>query len=120
MQENNLISIQEVSALLKVPKPTLRFWEKELDGILAPLRSNGGQRRYTVENIAVIEEIKKLKSKGMSLPEIKRELGKGQMSEAGSQMPGDERTDRIDLLADKVAEVVKAEVNRFFEGELKL
>lgn len=60
MQENNLISIQEVSVLLKVPKPTLRFWEKELDGILVPLRTDGGQRRYTVENITVIEEIKKL------------------------------------------------------------
>jgi DNA-binding transcriptional MerR regulator len=154
MQENNLISIQEVSALLNVPKPTLRFWEKELEGILAPLRTDGGQRRYTVENIAVIEEIKKLKSKGMSLPEIKRKLGKGQrsevrgqrsgrmskawgqMSEAGSPArktagrqtcpqraclrggrgSGDERTDRVDLLADRVAEVVKAEVNRFFEG----
>jgi len=33
----------------------------------------------------------------------------------GSQKSGDERTDRVDLLADKVAEVVKAEVNRFFE-----
>ena len=66
-------------------QPTLRFWEKELDGILAPLRTHEGQRRYTVENIAVIEEIKKLKKKGMSLPEIKRKLGKGQMSEAGSQ-----------------------------------
>ena len=30
---------------------------------------------------------------------------------------GDERTDRVDLLAERVAEVVKAEVNRFFEGE---
>ena len=132
--ENRLSSIQEVSDRLKVPKPTLRFWEKEFDGILAPLRTNGGQRRYTVENIAVIEEIKKLKKKGMSLPEIKRRLGKGQrsevrgqrsgriskawgqMSEVGSQGSGDERTDRIDLLAARVAEVVKAEVKRFFEG----
>jgi len=51
----------------------------------------------------------------------------GQMSEPGSQtcpqrfcLRGgrgsvDERTDRVDLLADRVAEVVKAEVNRFFE-----
>jgi DNA-binding transcriptional MerR regulator len=131
--ENRLSSIQEVSDRLKVPKPTLRFWEKEFDGILAPLRTNGGQRRYTVENIAVIEEIKKLKKKGMSLPEIKRRLGKGQrsevrgqrsgriskawgqMSEVGSQGSGDERTDRVDLLANRVAEVVRVEVNRFFE-----
>ncbi|MEA3415359.1 MAG: hypothetical protein U9R02_04250 [Thermodesulfobacteriota bacterium] len=69
-----------------------------------------------------MKKIKKLKSKGMSLPEIKRKLGKGQRSEVrsqrsevGSQRTGDERTNRIDLFADKVAEVVKAEVNRFFE-----
>ncbi|MEA3428725.1 MAG: MerR family transcriptional regulator [Thermodesulfobacteriota bacterium] len=124
--QDRLSSIQEVSALLKVPKPTLRFWEKELEGILVPLRTDGGQRRYTVENIVVIDllrqcastarEIKKLKRKGVSLPEIKRKLGKGQMPEAGSQRTGDERTGRIDLLAVRVAEVVRAEVNRFFEG----
>jgi len=51
MQENNLISIQEISALLKVAKPTLRFWEKEFEGILVPLRTRGGQRRYTVGSL---------------------------------------------------------------------
>ncbi|WP_027355194.1 MerR family transcriptional regulator [Desulfosarcina sp. BuS5] len=34
-------------------------------------RTDGGQRHYIVENIAVIEEIKELKIKGMSLSEIK-------------------------------------------------
>ena len=110
MQENNLISIQEISALLKVAKPTLRFWEKELDGILVPLRTRGGQRRYTVENIAVIEEIQKLKRKGMSLPEIKRKF-------SDSHKEGNPNSNMADLLAARVAEVVRAEVNRFFEGE---
>ena len=107
--ENQLLSIQEVSALLNVPKPTLRFWEKELDGILAPLRTNGGQRRYTVENIAVIEEIKKLKKKGMSLAEIKKQIN-------NTNKGDNSNSNRVDLLAVRVAEVVKAEVNRFFEG----
>ncbi len=115
-QQEQLFTIQQLSTELNIPKPTLRFWEKELDGILVPLRTRGGQRRYTVENIAVIEEIKRLRERGMSLPEIKRKLGKGQMSEAGSQRSGDERTDRVDLLAARVAEVVRAEVNRFLRG----
>ena len=115
--ENRLSSIQEVSDLLKVPKPTLRFWEKELDGIIVPHRTRGGQRRYALEHLTIIGKVKELREKGMSLPEIKRKLGKGQMSEAGSQRSGDERTDSVDLLAARVAEVVKAEVNRFFEGE---
>ena len=108
MQENNLLTINQVSDLLKLPKPTLRFWEKELDGIFVPFRTNGGQRRYTVENIAVIEEIKKLKSKGMSLPEIKRKLSNSDKGDKSN-------SNRIDFLAARVAEVVKAEVNRFFE-----
>ena len=108
--ENRLSSIQEVSDLLKVPKPTLRFWEKELNGILAPLRTKGGQRRYDVEQISVIQEIKKLRNKGMSLPEIKRKL-------SNSNKGDNSNSNRVDLLAARVAEVVKAEVNRFFEGE---
>ena len=75
------ITIQQVSQKLDVPKPTLRFWEREFDGILVPLRTNGGQRRYAPEHISVIEEIKMLKKAGLSLVEIKRKLGKGQMSE---------------------------------------
>ncbi|MEA3415356.1 MAG: hypothetical protein U9R02_04235 [Thermodesulfobacteriota bacterium] len=33
---------------------------------------------------------------------------------------GDERTDSVDLLAARVAEVVKAEVNRFFEWDKEM
>ena len=75
------ITIQQVSQKLDIPKPTLRFWEREFVGILVPLRTNGGQRRYAPEHISVIKEIKMLKKAGLSLVEIKRKMGKGQMSE---------------------------------------
>ena len=128
------ITIQQVSQKLDVPKPTLRFWERAFDGILVPLRTNGGQRRYAPEHISVIEEIKMLKKAGLSLVEIKRKLGKGQrsvvrcqrsesMSKVGGQMSGsgslksrDGRTEGFDLLAERVAEVVKMEVLRFYQG----
>jgi hypothetical protein len=83
-----------------------------------------------------------LKKAGLSLVEIKRNLGKGQMSEAGSQTcpqrsrharhreaqprrtglrgrrgAGDERTDGIDLLGERVAEVVRLEVLNFLNGK---
>jgi DNA-binding transcriptional MerR regulator len=128
------LTIQQVSQRLDVPKPTLRFWEREFVGILVPLRTNGGQRRYAQEHVSIIEEIKMLKKAGLSLIEIKRKLGKGiddsligrfddwgkrrdggQMSEAGRQKSGSERTDGIGLLAERVAEVVKMEVLRFFQ-----
>ncbi|NVL89466.1 MAG: MerR family transcriptional regulator [Desulfobacterales bacterium] len=105
--QDQLLTIQEVSDRLKVPKHTLRFWEKELDGIIVPHRTNGGQRRYGLKAIAIIEEIKRLRKRGMSLAEIKRKLGDSNNS----------NSDRIDLLADKITEVVKAEVYRFLEGE---
>ena len=76
------ITIQQVSQKLDVPKPTLRFWEREFDGILVPLRTSGGQRRYAPEHISVIKEIKMLKKDGLSLVEIKRKLGKGERSES--------------------------------------
>jgi DNA-binding transcriptional MerR regulator len=52
----------------------LRFWEKEFDGILVPIRTTGRQRRYTVQNTFIIEEIKQLRKNEMSLTEIKGKL----------------------------------------------
>ena len=116
-QNEQLHSIQQVSTKLNIPKPTLRFWEKEFEGILLPLRTNGGQRRYTSENVTIIGEIKALKKVGLSLVEIKRKLGKELMSEAGSQRSGDKRTDGIDRLVERVATIVKIEVRKYFGME---
>jgi len=75
--QEQAITIQQVSQKLDVPKPTLRFWEKEFEGILVPLMTISGQGRYAEEHVSVIEEIKMLKKAGLSLVEIKRKLGKG-------------------------------------------
>ncbi len=106
MMDNHLLSIVEISKKLKVPKHTLRFWEKEFDGAIVPLRTQGGQRRYTADHAAVIEMIKRLRDRGLTLSEIKRELINGPKEGQG-------RTTKIDLLATKVAEVVKTEVYNF-------
>ncbi len=102
------MTIQQISQKLKIPKPTLRFWEKEFEGILVPLRTRGGQRRYTSEHISVIEEINNLKRKGMSLAEVKDELQNNKKAKSGNSIPNG-----MDLLAERVAEVVKEEVYRF-------
>ena len=75
-QKEQLLSIQQLSTELNIPKPTLRFWEKEFEGILLPMRTNGGQRRYASEHISVIKKIRRLKKDGLSLIEIKKKLGK--------------------------------------------
>jgi DNA-binding transcriptional MerR regulator len=106
-RQEKLLSIEETSLYLKVPKHTLRFWEKEFNGTIVPLRTQGGQRRYTAEHIAVIEMIKKLRDKGASLSQIKQALTNGYQE-------GQAQPDKIDLLATRVAEVVRTEVYNFF------
>lgn len=105
-QENNLLTIFEVSRRLNIPKHTLRFWEKEFEGLFTPLRTKGDQRRYTPKHMAVIELIRKLRDRGLSLSEIKQELTNGNKI-------GEGPTTKIDLFAHRVAEVVKKEVYTF-------
>jgi len=106
------LSIQEVSRKLTIPKHTLRFWEKEFNDILVPLRTKGGQRRYTLENMSVIRKIKELREKGVSLAQIHAHL----MKDYRSNMDNVNQTN-VDFLANRVAEVVRDEVYRFFEGQ---
>lgn len=103
-------TISQVSERLKIPKHTLLFWEKELNGLLAPLRTLGGQRRYTIENILILEEIKRQRENGLTLTEVVEKLT--QNSKIEGPIPG-----KIDLLAHRVALGVKTEVYNFFKNE---
>ena len=108
--ERDLLSIEAVSRKLRIQKHTLRFWEKEFEGMLIPSRTHGGQRRYAPENIVMIEEIHRLRRNGMALPEIKKKMmmnNKRNLDDSG----------QIDLLANRVAEAVKVEVYQFFGKE---
>jgi DNA-binding transcriptional MerR regulator len=106
------VSIQHLSLRLKIPKSTLRFWEREFQGVLVPLRTKGGQRRYTLENMSVIRKIKELREKEMSLAQIHAHLIKRYRSNMDNLNPS-----KIDFLANRVAEVVRDEVYRFFQRE---
>jgi DNA-binding transcriptional MerR regulator len=107
-------SISDVSTRFEIPKPTLRFWEKEFKEILVPLRTQGGQRRYNVEHLAVIKRIKRLQERGMSLNEIR-----GNLMRDSKKKRSDSNLSNIDFLADRVAKVVRDELYRFFESEYK-
>lgn len=109
-QQNQFLSIQQLSHKLDIPKPTLRFWEKELDGIITPIRTNGGQRRYTAEHIRILEKIKELRDSGKSLSEIKVHLNNDQNNIDNLSVYGN-----IDRLTDRIAEVVKTELYDFFK-----
>jgi DNA-binding transcriptional MerR regulator len=109
-QKNQLFSILQISERLNIPKHTLRFWEKELNGVVVPLRTHGGQRRYTAQNLLILEEIKRCRESGLSLPEIGERIHRGGEKE---EVP----SSKIDLLATRVAEVVKTEVYNFFKKD---
>ncbi len=108
--KNQLLTILQVSEKLNIPKHTLRFWEKELNGLLVPLRTNGGQRRYSTENLGLLEEIKKCRDNGLSLTEINEKISQSLEGEAS-------QPSKVDLLATRVAEAVRTEVYNFFKTE---
>ena len=106
------LTIQEVSDRAGISKHTLRFWERELNGVITPLRTRGGQRRYTLEHVLAVEEIKRLKGKGYSLEDIRRELSR--------RFNTDEEHynhQRADVLANRIAEMVRTAIFSFLENK---
>jgi len=106
-QSEQQYTIHQLSHMLSIPKPTLRFWETELEGILVPLRTPGGQRRYTDKHVTVIEKIHELKGQGMSLKDIRTEL------DNNNEVDSDQI--RIELLASKVADLVRTELHSILQ-----
>ena len=104
------LTIEEASQRLGLSKHTLRFWERELEGVIVPLRTKGGQRRYTLEHLFVIDEIKRLKAKGLSLANIRKELDNRYNSYGKTSNP-----EKIDHLANRIAALVKSTVHSFLE-----
>lgn len=55
----------------------MRYWEKEFDFYLNPLRTEGGQRRYRPEDIQAVFQIKRLlRDELFSIAGAKRHLAK--------------------------------------------
>ena len=108
-RQKEMFSIQQVSLKLNIPKATLRFWEKELNTIIVPLRTQGGQRRYTLDQISTIKEVKKMRENGMHLSEIKRYLTNRPMN-----YDSHSESIEVDFLADHIAKIVRSEIYNFF------
>lgn len=54
------VSIGTASQITDVEVHTLRYWEREFELFLNPLRTQGGQRRYRPEDIQTLLLIKQL------------------------------------------------------------
>ena len=73
-KEKKYYKIGEVSAMLDLPVPTLRYWEREFEQ-LDPFRTSGGTRKYRPEDVEVCKLIRHLlRDKGYSLKYAKKEL----------------------------------------------
>ena len=74
LPEKRYYSIGEVAKAFQVKPSLLRFWEKEFKEI-QPKKKDGGTRKYTPENIKVIQLVHHLvKEKGMTISGAKKQL----------------------------------------------
>jgi len=51
------LSIDNIHNLTGIPKSKIRFWEKSFSEFLKPHRTEGGQRRYTAEDLEKLMRI---------------------------------------------------------------
>ena len=67
--------IKQVSQKLQLPVSTIRYWEKEFADFVNPERTNGGQRRYSENDIMALRQIKTLVyGKKKSIGQAKKHL----------------------------------------------
>jgi DNA-binding transcriptional MerR regulator len=114
-----IYSISQVNALTGVPKSTIRFWEKEFSEFLAPLRSEGNQRRYDKQGVETIQKIDQLvNEEGYTLEGARRKLRPAAATAGGAAAAGDEaKLDELaetmsDYLLQKLFERVRTEEKR--------
>ncbi|WP_084511392.1 UDP-N-acetylglucosamine 4,6-dehydratase (inverting) [Desulfatibacillum aliphaticivorans] len=70
--------IHELSKKLDVPRSTVRYWESEFSDLIKPVRTPGGQRRYTDRDLKNFLKIKDLiRKKNQSIRQTKQMLSKG-------------------------------------------
>ena len=70
--DHGLFSISVAAELAGLHPQTLRLYERE--GLLAPIRSAGGTRRYSRNDISRLQEICTLSSDGLNMAGIRRVL----------------------------------------------
>jgi len=75
LKSPRMFSIGQVNAITGIPKPTIRYWEKEFKDYLDPARTTGNQRRYDERSIADLERVNYLvKMQGYTIEGARRKL----------------------------------------------
>src|ERR1700722_1930256 len=71
-EDRPIFTVGQVSAMLEVQQAFLRRLDQL--GVVRPSRSDGGQRRYTRNEITVVQYVAGLADQGMTLAAIRRVL----------------------------------------------
>lgn len=77
------VSISMASQITGIEVHTLRYWEREFAGLLNPIRTKGGQRRYRPEDIQTVFHLKRLlRDEMFSIAGAKRHCRRLQLDQA--------------------------------------
>lgn len=69
------VGIGVASRLTDVEVHTIRYWEEEFQGLLDPIRTEGGQRRYGPEHIEMLLRVRSLlRDEMLTIPGARRRL----------------------------------------------
>jgi MerR family transcriptional regulator, heat shock protein HspR len=90
-----LYIISVAAELAGVHPQTLRIYERK--GLIEPARTEGGSRRYSDRDIALLQRIQELTNEGVGLSGVRRILD--------LEARLDEATDRIEALQDELVAV---------------
>ena len=84
LPEKRYYRIGEIAKAFDVNPSLLRFWEKEFKEI-EPKKKEGGSRRYTLDDVKVIQKIHHLlKEKGLTIDGAKKQLKRKNLSQDGN------------------------------------
>ncbi|MGE5381524.1 MAG: MerR family transcriptional regulator [Methylocystaceae bacterium] len=81
-------SIKEVAELLEVNESSIRYWDKEYGFYLKIPRTENNERYFTDKEIRRLENIKRLRDRGLSSKAILELVNKGAREEAEAEAKG--------------------------------
>ena len=110
------VSIAEVSRQTGIPVTTLRFYEKELPGLLPIQKTRGGHRRYRPEDIAKVALVRRLtEQEGVTLAQVRAVL-----TSRGDHEPLREDVERLRELLSRQADSVEELARRLARLEERI
>ena len=108
---SDLLPMREVVRLTGINPVTLRAWERRY-GLVSPLRTDGGHRLYTPQDLQTIQDILLWTGRGMAVGKIGELLAQRQRQE--SAQPGDERQQWRDAFSRATAAFDQSELDRLY------